>query len=183
MKKLKVLVILMTVSLSTSAQEPLKPQDMEMTITRVFDAPLKKVWEAWTEEEKIRQWWGPEGFTAPLVELDFEEQAVSLVCMSSPEYGDMYNTWTYQRIVPFEQIDFVSHFTDKDRNQLDPAEIGMPPGIPKQVPHVITFKDLGNGKTELTVVEKGYANEQAVEISKAGMNQCLDKMARLLRDQ
>ena len=59
--------------------------------------------------------------------------------------------------------------------------MGLPTGIPKTVPSVITFKALGDNKTEMTVVESGYTSDQAVETSKAGMEQCLDKMAASLK--
>jgi len=59
--------------------------------------------------------------------------------------------------------------------------MGLPPGIPQDVPHVITFKALGDKKTEMTVMEFGYTTDQAVETSKAGLEQCLDKMAESLK--
>ncbi len=43
------------------------------------------------------------------------------------------------------------------------------------------FKDLGDGKTELTVTEYGYATDEAANLSKAGLEQCLDKMAESLK--
>ena len=49
------------------------------------------------------------------------------------------------------------------------------------VPHVITFKVLGDNKTEMTVTESGYTTDQVVETSKAGLEQCLDKMAASLK--
>ena len=55
--------------------------------------------------------------------------------------------------------------------------MGLPPGIPKAVRNVNTFKDLGNGKTEMTVTEYGHTTDEAVELSKQGLEQCLDKMA------
>ncbi len=30
-----------------------------LALTRVFDAPLKLVWEAWTDPKKVAKWWGP----------------------------------------------------------------------------------------------------------------------------
>ncbi|HUU24615.1 MAG TPA: SRPBCC domain-containing protein [Methyloceanibacter sp.] len=33
-------------------------------IARTFNAPLDRVWKAWTEPEQMAQWWGPKGFTA-----------------------------------------------------------------------------------------------------------------------
>jgi uncharacterized protein YndB with AHSA1/START domain len=155
---------------------------MEMILTRMFDASLEQVWNAWNRTEEVLRWWGPTGFTCPLAEMDFREGGTSLVCMRAPpEYGgrDMYNTWIYQRIIPMERIEFVQHFADSSGHTLEPAAPGLPSGIPDGVRHVITFKALGAQNTELTVTEYGYANEQIVEQSRAGMAQCLDKMAAI----
>lgn len=156
-----------------------------MTMTRTFDAPVAEVWKHWSDSEKVMKWWGPKGFTSPLAKMNFREGGVSLVCMRAPqEFGgfDMYNTWTYKKIVPHERIEFTLNFSDKDGNKLDPAKIGLPPGIPMDVPHVITFKTLGDKKTEMTVTESGYTTDQAVETSKAGLSECLDKMAQSLKE-
>lgn len=149
----------------------------KMIITRSFNSPLGKVWNAWTKSELVMRWWGPVGFTAPIADIDFRERGISLVCMRSPEGFEIYNTWTYTRIVPMTRIEFVQHFTDKARNKIKPTDIGLPPGIPEEVPHTITFRDLGNGKTEITVVESGYTNAKVAEMSKAGMASVLDKLA------
>lgn len=42
---------------------------------------------------------------------------------------------------------------------------------------MIAFKGLGNRKTEMTVTEFGYTSDDVIELSKAGLEQCLDKMA------
>lgn len=155
-----------------------------MTVTRTFDAAVADVWKHWSDSEKVMKWWGPKGFTSPLAKMDFREGGVSLVCMRAPkEFGgfDMYNTWSYKKIIPNERIEFTLNFADKDGNKLDPAQMGLPPGIPKDVPHVITFKALGDKKTEMTVNEYGYTTDTAVETSKAGLDQCLDKMAESLK--
>ena len=43
-----------------------------ISITRVFNAPREEVWLAWTEPERIAQWWGKRGWSTPVssVELD-----------------------------------------------------------------------------------------------------------------
>jgi uncharacterized protein YndB with AHSA1/START domain len=155
-------------------------QTHNVVVTRIFDAPVKQVWKAWSDSDYVKQWWGPTGFTCPLADIDFREGGTSLVCMRAPkEYGgqDMYNTWTYHKIDPPQSIEFVQHFTDQEGTQLDPAQIGIPPGVPKEVRHVISFKQLDEDRTEMTVTEYGYTSEQARDISKLGMEQCLDKMA------
>jgi uncharacterized protein YndB with AHSA1/START domain len=116
--------------------------------------------------------------------MDFRVGGVSLVCMRAPkEFGgqDMYNTWTYQKIEPLQRIEYILNFADKDGNKLDPAKMGLPPGIPFDVPHVVTFKALSNTKTEMTVKEYGYATDQTVEISRSGLEECLDKMAAIFK--
>jgi uncharacterized protein YndB with AHSA1/START domain len=151
-------------------------------VTRIFDAPVEEVWKAWSNPEYVRQWWGPTGFTCPRAEIDFREGGTSLVVMRAPEeYGgqEMYNTWTYRMIDPHQRIELLSHFTDKDSTRLDPAELRMPPGIPQEVPHVITFKELDGNRTEMIVAEYGYAFEETRDISRIGMEQCLDKMAMI----
>lgn len=153
-----------------------------MVLTRILDAPVEQVWKAWSDPGLVKRWWGPTGFTAPVAKMDFREGGTTLVCMRAPEeFGgqDLYNTWTYQNIVPLERIEFIQNFTDQDGNKVSPTEVGLPPEIPFEVPHVITFKALGDKKTELTVTEYGYPSEQIVEVSMAGMNQCLDKMAAI----
>lgn len=155
----------------------------DVMVTCIFDAPVEKVWKAWVEPEMVKKWWGPKGFTVSTAELDFREGGVSLVSMQAPqEMGGFvfYNTWTYTRIIPNQRIEFTLRFTDKDRNILNPADIGIPASVPKEVPHVITFRDIG-GKTEVTYKESGYTTDEAVETSRAGLNEVLDKLAEALK--
>jgi uncharacterized protein YndB with AHSA1/START domain len=152
----------------------------DLVVTRVFDAPVAQVWNAWTDSEQVMRWWGPLGFTSPLARMDVREGGTSLVCMrASKEFGgqDYYNTWTYRRIVPMQMLEFVNNFANKDGKRITPAEAGLPPAIPQDVRHVITFKAVGDNKTEMTITEFGYTSDEIYDLSKAGLEQCLDKMA------
>ena|SRR5687768_10808745 len=154
----------------------------DLAVTRVFDAPLELVWKAWTDPAYVMQWWGPDHFTSPSAKMDFREGGTSLVCMRAPkDFGgqDMYSTWVYQKIVPLKRIEFIQNLADKDGNQIDPAEIGMPPEFPRDIRTVVTFKDLGNDKTEITVTEYNMptADTEMGKNAELGLNQSLDKMA------
>jgi uncharacterized protein YndB with AHSA1/START domain len=47
------------------------PSDLGITMTRVFDAPRKLVFDAWTKPELVRRWLlGPPGWTMPVCEID-----------------------------------------------------------------------------------------------------------------
>ncbi|GAA5110780.1 hypothetical protein GCM10023320_02890 [Pseudonocardia adelaidensis] len=154
----------------------------DLAVTRVLDAPVGQAWKAWTEPEYVMRWWGPTGFTSPLAELDVREGGTSLVCMRAPaEHGgqDLYNTWTYREVVPPERLEFTLDFTDADRVLL-PDE-AIPPGVPRAVRHVVTLRPIGGERTELTVRESGYGTAEARDVSRAGLEQCLDKMVAMFR--
>ncbi len=103
----------------------------DLVVTRVFDAPVEHVWEAWTEPEHVRQWWGPEGFTCPLARMDVRAGGTSLVCMRVPkEYGDqdIYTTWTYRKIDPHTLIEFI--LCRPRRQEGRPCQAGYASGKP-----------------------------------------------------
>jgi uncharacterized protein YndB with AHSA1/START domain len=153
----------------------------DLVVTRVFDAPIEEVWKAWTDSATVMQWWGPDGFTAPLANMDVREGGKSLVCMSAPQLGfhENYSTWEYRKIVPHERIEYIHNLSDKDGNKLDPTALGMPADFPQDVLNVITFKVLSPTQTEMVVAEYGDYTEQWYTLSKTGLEQCLDKMAAI----
>ncbi|MCL4875437.1 MAG: SRPBCC domain-containing protein [Anaerolineae bacterium] len=159
-----------------------EPQKQDLVVTRVFDAPVEKVWKAWSDSEQVMRWWGPIGFTSPLAKLDFREGGTSLVCMSSPEHGEHYSLWQYRKIVPMSRIEFIHNLADKHGNKLDPAAVGMPPDFPQDQLQTIVFRVLSDHKTEMTVTEYGWTVGQMMELSELGLNQCLDKMAATFTD-
>jgi uncharacterized protein YndB with AHSA1/START domain len=153
----------------------------DVVVTRTFDAPRERVWRAWSDPDQVMTWWGPEGFTSPTCRMDFREGGTTLVSMRSDEGWELYNTWTYRSIEPMDRIEFLLGFADGDGNAVSPAELGLPPGIPDVVRHVVSFSEIDGTTTELTVREYGYPDAATVEISRAGMEQVLDKMATSLR--
>jgi uncharacterized protein YndB with AHSA1/START domain len=149
----------------------------DVVVTRTFDAPLERLWRAWSDPDEVMKWWGPQGFTSPECRMDFREGGTTLVCMRSDQGWELFNTWAYRSIEPMDRIEFDQGFADKEGHRVAPPELGLPPDIPHDVPHVVSFSAIDSHTTELTVHEYGYPNPETVEISRAGMEQCLDKMA------
>lgn len=114
--------------------------------------------------------------------MDCREGGTSLVRMRAPkEFGgqDMYSTWEYQNIVPMERIEYIHNLADKDGNTIDPALIGMPADFPQDLRNTVAFKAVCHNKTEITVTEYDWPVGHMMEMSKMGMEQCLDKMAAI----
>jgi uncharacterized protein YndB with AHSA1/START domain len=161
-------------------QDDQKSKAKDLVVTRVFDAPVDEVWKYWAESEYVKKWWAPQGFTTPIAKMDFREGGTSLVCMRAPGGEDFYSTWTYQKIAPMKLIEYIHNLTDKDGKKVDPVKVGLPPDFPQGVRNAIAFKTVGESKTEMIVTEYGYTSDQWFNLSKTGLEQCLDKMAAAL---
>jgi uncharacterized protein YndB with AHSA1/START domain len=152
----------------------------DLVVTRVFDAPVERVWKAWTDPEQVMRWWGPTGFTSPSCKIDFREGGKFLFHMRGPKEfqggQDFYTAGVYKKIVPMQLIEFSQSLADKDGNQIDPRTMGMPADFPKEIPSALAFKRVGD-KTELTATEYGWTVGQMREMSEAGLSECLNKLA------
>jgi uncharacterized protein YndB with AHSA1/START domain len=155
----------------------------DLVVVRTFDAPVEQVWRAWSDSALVMRWWGPHGFTCPVAKMNFRKGGTSLVCMRAPKEflggQDMYNTWTYEDIVPMKRFVYILRFADKDGNIIDPSQQGLDPDLPKEMRNEVTFKELAKNKTEVTVTEYDWKVGPMMEMSKTGLEQCLDKIAAL----
>ncbi|MBI3664125.1 MAG: SRPBCC domain-containing protein [Acidobacteria bacterium] len=78
--------------------------DREIVITRVFDAPRKLVWEAWTDPKHVVHWWGPRGFTTTIQEMDVRPGGVWRHIMRGPDGTDYPNKSVFTEVVKPERI-------------------------------------------------------------------------------
>jgi uncharacterized protein YndB with AHSA1/START domain len=156
----------------------------DLVVRRQLAAPVSNVWRAFTEDREVMKWWGPEHFTAPVARMDVREGSSSVVCMRSPDGQDFYSVWQYTRVEPGRRLEYLFNLSDPNGNEVDPTSVGMPPDFPRNVPHVVTFEPLANGTgTELVVTERGYGPGPFYDLSKTGLEQCLDKLQRALANQ
>jgi hypothetical protein len=93
---------------------------------------------------------------------------------SSDQGWKLYSTWMYRSIKADGADRVPSGLADAEGNNKAPAELGLPSGIPNEIRHVVPPNPIGDATRTLTVREFGYPNVQTVEISQAGMEQCLD---------
>ena len=78
--------------------------DREIVFTRVFDAPRRMVWEAWTDPKQLVLWWGPRGFTTTIEEMDVRPGGVWKLVMHGPDGTDYPNKSIFTEVVPYERL-------------------------------------------------------------------------------
>ena len=86
------------------------PSDVEIRMTRLFDAPRRLVFEAMTKPEHVRRWWGilGDGYSVPVCEIDLRPGGKWRFIGRSPEgdipafYGEFREIVAPERIVQTE---------------------------------------------------------------------------------
>jgi len=153
----------------------------QIVITRTFNAPVEMVWKVWTDPELVKRWWGPKHFISPVANIDFREGGKSFVSMKAPnEMGgqEWYSIWEYVKIIPLKTIEFIQSLSDKDGNKTEPTEVGMPSDFPKDIRTIVTFIELDNSKTEMTVQE--YADFGTISnFAQIGLEQSMEKIVSI----
>lgn len=158
---------------------PSTDSPQNLTFVRSFPCPVIQLYAAWTDPALVRRWWGPRGFVCHRADMDVRPGGVSLVGMRAPaEWGgmEMYNTWTYSLVEPGQRLEFILRFCDAEGTSLSPQSLGIPKGVPSEVPHSLRFRALDEAHSEITVSEFGYLSSAAMEMSRGGLIQTLDKL-------
>jgi uncharacterized protein YndB with AHSA1/START domain len=161
----------------------MKTQDL--VITRIIDAPVEKVWKAWTDCEQVKRWWGPKDYTSEKCQLDLRVGGNFIFAMRAPAEqggGESYTAGVYKNIEVGKLLEFSQYLSDQDGNKIDPAQIGMPADFPKEMTTVVNFKAKGE-LTELKIRVSGWTEGQMYVYALAGWHQSIDKLADALAAQ
>ena len=140
----------------------------EVTIRRVLDAPRDEVWSAWTEPARLAAWWGPAGWTTPPgnVSIDLRPGGTLRITSVSDEDGtEMTSVGVFSEIVEPERLAFE-----------EPQEDNWHEGASSSV----TFRDLGDGRTEMVLHSTIHTTDEMIVHAEAGMHGSVDRLAELL---
>ena len=85
-------------------------------ITREFDAELSLVWDAFTKQEILDQWWAPKPLASKTKLMNFEVGGRRFYSMVWPEGQEHWGVKKYTLINPKTNIKWLASFTDKDEN-------------------------------------------------------------------
>jgi uncharacterized protein YndB with AHSA1/START domain len=75
-----------------------------VAITRVFDAPRSRVFEAWTRAEHLSRWFAPRGFAITDCECEPRPGGIFKMCMRSPRGEAFWVRGEYQEVVAPERL-------------------------------------------------------------------------------
>lgn len=147
-----------------------------VVIERSFDAPVGLIWQLWTDPEHFKAWYGPDGATIPVANMDVRVGGTRLVCieMQTPRGPmQMWFTGEYRDVVPNERLVYTEAMSDEHGNVSSPTDMGMPDGHPTMTEVRVEMEDLG-GSTRVVMTHSGVPGDSA---GASGWAMALDKLA------
>lgn len=119
----------------------------EFIITREYNAPRELVFKAWSEADRLVQWWGPKGFKLGVAALDFRPGGIFHYSMQAASGEKMWGRFIYREITFPERIVFINSFSN------EAGEITRAPFSeiwPLEILNILTLTEQ-DGKTTLTL--------------------------------
>lgn len=133
-------------------------QAEDFVMPHVFDAPRALLWQCFTEVERMKQWWGPKGFTVLTATMDLRPGGTYHYAMKSPDGVIMWGKFGYREIVPQERIVFLNYFSDETGGVTRHPIVA---NWPRKMLSTFIFEDAPGGKTKFTVRWSPYeANDE-----------------------
>jgi len=145
---------------------------------RTFDASRDKVWQVWSDEDSIKHWWGPRGYTAPFIRNDLRVGGTYLWAMKSSKGEMFWNTGVYQEVVPNKRIVSTLSFADENGKTIPGSKAPVQGRWPDAVTIIVEFSE-SSGKTKVTVTEVGLPLMVKI-LSSVAWQQQFDKIEGLL---
>lgn len=151
----------------------------ELTFERTYAAPIDAVWSAWTQADRLRQWWGPEKTSVPECDIDPRVGGdLRIVMEAGPEMGKYQGTrWPMEGT--FTHVEEPTRLTYEARSWTEGEEDGT------TIRHTndITLTEAGGATRvalRITITEIGPKAKMAAFGMKWGYKQQLDKLEQFL---
>jgi uncharacterized protein YndB with AHSA1/START domain len=145
-----------------------------VVITRIFDAPRSRVFEAWTRAEHLARWFGPRGFRITDCQCDARPGGFLRLCMRSPRGEAYWVRGVYREVVAPERLVIACTLDDQQ-------------GVARLEELIDVAFEQSGSRTRLLLnsTARGSGSEAAVML--AGMHkgwaQTVDRLSILLNPQ
>lgn len=128
-----------------------------VVIERSFDAPLALIWQMWTDAEHFEQWYGPEGATINVAEMDVRVGGTRLVRMDvqTPRGPmQMWFTGEYREVVEHARLVYTDAMCDEHGTVQSAADMGMPADHPITTEVRVDLEE-HDGRTHMVMTHVG----------------------------
>lgn len=129
----------------TTAAQAVADADRDLVLTRVIDAPADKLFKCWTTPELLPEWFCPPPWKVSHAKMDVRPGGASLVTMQGPNGETVDNPGVYLEVIENRRLVFTDAYVEAWVPAAKPFMTG-----------VITFEDLGDGRTRYTATARHW---------------------------
>ncbi|MEQ7800382.1 SRPBCC domain-containing protein [Pedobacter sp. ASV1-7] len=152
-------------------------QGKELLITHLFNAPRSLVFEAWTDPEKLKHWYAPDGCTIEFKSLNATQGGSFHSCVHDPVHGDCWIKGLYKEVTAPEKLVFSMIISNENGDDVRSIDAGKPEDWPEEVLTTVTFAEIGE-QTKLTI----HQTVSEAEAKQTGAYQSWIKMFNKLEE-
>ena len=133
-----------------------------LSMTRTFTAPRERVFQAWTDPEELKKWWGPGGYSTPTAEVDLKVGGSYRFGMKPPEGEVFFLSGEYREIRSPEKLVYTWRWEGSEDH-------------PEETLVTVEFRDRGE-ITEVVVTHEKFRDEEQCHQHEVGWAGCLDRL-------
>jgi uncharacterized protein YndB with AHSA1/START domain len=138
--------------------------ELKLTIEREFAAPPERVFAAFTEVERLKAWWGPEGFMTPEAVVDLRVGGRYRLVMQAPSGNIHVVTGEFREVTPPSRLVYSFAWEQED------GSLGHPSLV------TLELEAAGKG-TRLTLTQEGFSDAASRDDHRGGWSssfECLE---------
>lgn len=140
------------------------PKALTLTIDAEFEASPERVWQLWANPRTLERWWGPPTYPATFTRHDLTPGSRIEYHMTGPEGDQPRGFWDIVEVDPPRSLVFRDGFANDDGS----PNPDMPAGTAR-----VTIRDLGNGRTRMSIESVFPSTEAMEQVLAMGMEQGL----------
>ncbi len=135
-------------------------QPTALTMSRIIRAPREDVFSAWTNPEKLKQWWGPGPVSCPEAHVDLREGGEYRLANKQTDGSIIWISGRFERVREPEELAYTWTVS----------------GLPHE-PTLVRVKFLPHPDgTELVLTHERFAEASVRDMHEQGWGGCLDKL-------
>jgi len=142
--------------------------DNTLVIKKIFNAPAEKVFAAWTDPDMVKKWYGPEGMTTDIHEMDVREGGVYRLTMKSPDGAVHPLRGTFTAIQRPTRLEMTWQWESEGAGDEEGPETTVKVELVEK-----------EGKTEMTLTHE-LTSKEACDMHQQGWESSFTKLEKIL---
>ncbi len=140
--------------------------ELTLEIVRALPVAPARVFAAFSDQDELAKWWGPEGFSVGSLDFDPRVGGTYRIEMQPPEGDPFYLGGEFREVDPPGRLAFTFVYEDPDPDDVETLV-------------ELSFRDLG-GSTEVVFTQSRFKTEARRELHRDGWTDSFDRLEQVI---